>query len=362
MKTFWMRNCRPCNGTIIHYSHSLSKIFARHASFLNKSQIFLFHDEVVADIHGARVTDMLLRHCKSVRPIVTPQREEAKTLEAYIASCHQVLNNATPGEAVVISLGGGATANAAGFVAATAFRGLPLILIPTTVLAQVDAAVDTKQGINTRYGKNTLGAIYAPHAVLIDPTFLHTLKRQDFFDGFSEIAKHALAQDSDLVDLLFEYDISRPYVNLDQLLLRTIELKLKTLEQDDPARTLALQYGHAIGHAIELASDYSVSHGHAIAIGMIASADIAVRVGAASQAFADLHRRLFHHLGISLQLPQRIDSEVLRASLRRDKYSSDRQPRMALLSKPGAMAPGPDDGGFIVDADRVVSTLEHLHQ
>jgi 3-dehydroquinate synthase len=177
-------------------------------------------------------------------------------------------------DTTMIALGGGVVCDLVGFLAATYCRGVDLILIPTTLVAMCDAAIGGKTGVNTEQGKNLVGAFYLPKALFIEPRFLKTLSGEDLFCGKVEILKAGLIADPDLF-----YRFSE--LSLEDALFRAIEVKrrLVALDLKDEGRRAYLNLGHTLGHAIEAASNFKISHGKAVAMGLVLEAKIGFALG-----------------------------------------------------------------------------------
>ena len=204
---------------------------------------------------------------------------------------------------VVISLGGGAATDVAGFVAATWMRGVRVVHVPTTLLAMVDAAVGGKTGINTAAGKNLVGAFYEPSAVLVDLATLDTLPRAELVAGSAEIIKAGFIADPTILDLV-EADpdaaLDPAGAVLPELVRRAIRVKAEVVASDLRESHLReiLNYGHTLGHAIERREDYRWRHGAAVSVGLVFAAELARAAGRLDDPTADRHRRVLSALGL----------------------------------------------------------------
>lgn len=241
-----------------------------------------------------------------------PNGEEAKTPEVA-AFCWSVLGQAgfTRTDAIV-GIGGGATTDLAGFVAATWLRGVKLIQVPTTVLGMVDAAVGGKTGINTETGKNLVGAFHEPVGVLCDLTALETLPPHDLVAGLAEAIKCGLVRDPVILDLIREDpdDIRDPdSARLREVIERAITVKADVVSHDlreEIGGSLGrevLNYGHTFGHAIERVEDYRWRHGAAISVGMVFVAELARLGGRLSDNDVAIHREVLESLGLPTTYP-----------------------------------------------------------
>ena len=265
-----------------------------------------------------------------------PDAEDAKRIEVA-AFCWGIMGQAdfTRSDAV-ISLGGGATTDLAGFVAATWLRGVRIVHIPTTVLGSVDAAVGGKTGINTAEGKNLVGSFYAPAAVLVDTELLASLPETEVRTGFAEIAKAGFIADPTILDDLENniegcLDLSTE-LSAD-VIRRAIQVKATVVSEDFTELGLReiLNYGHTLGHAIEHAERYRWRHGVAISIGMMFAAELSRLVRALSDDEVDRHRKVLgERLGLPLVYPGG-RWETLRATMQRDKKARGAALRFVLL-------------------------------
>jgi 3-dehydroquinate synthase len=262
-----------------------------------------------------------------------PDAEEQKTAQVA-AFCWQVLGQAdfTRSDAIV-SVGGGATTDLAGFVAATWLRGIRVIHVPTTLLAMVDAAVGGKTGINTAEGKNLVGAFHAPAGVLCDLAALESLDRWDLVAGLAEVVKTGFIADPVILDLVEEHaDELRGWKGADasaetwdvlaELIERSVRVKAGVVGEDLTEKGLReiLNYGHTLGHAIELVERYQWRHGAAVSVGMVFVAELARLAGKLDDVVVDRHRTILQALG--LPVTYRGDRwDALLSAMRRDKKS-----------------------------------------
>ena len=266
--------------------------------------------------------------------------EKAKTVQS-LARCWDELGAAgfTRSD-LIISVGGGATTDLAGFVAATWLRGVGVIHVPTTLLAMVDAAVGGKTGINTSVGKNLVGSFYHPLAVWCDIDVLKTLPKQDLRAGFGEIIKCGFISDLSILDTVKEFGASlvdSEHDQLSSLISRAITVKAEVVADDFTESKVGglgreiLNYGHTFGHAIEVNENYSWRHGEAISVGMIFVAELANIVGVLSADKLKTHRELIESLGLPTTYSGQ-DSGPLIASMSMDKKSRGNMMRFIVLS------------------------------
>ncbi len=256
-------------------------------SFPNARRVWIVTDANVAEHHAAPLENALRQAGLAVATVVAPPGESSKSIAGISGIYDQLLGGGIERNDVVIALGGGVIGDLAGFAAATVLRGVRLVQIPTSLLAMVDSSVGGKTGINHPAGKNLIGSFYQPPIVLIDPEVLHTLPSREFRQGWAEVIKHAVIQPStpggeraDLSDLLERNAASLQNLRepaISYLIGRNVALKSRVVEADERESGIRayLNFGHTLGHAIE-ASDYSLLHGEAIALGLRAAGRISV--------------------------------------------------------------------------------------
>ena len=236
--------------------------------------------------------------------LTVPAGEEAKSLQSYEALLRQLAGREAHRSDVVVGLGGGAVGDLAGFVAATYMRGLRVVQVPTTLTAQVDAAIGGKSAINLPEGKNLVGAFHQPEAVLADLDTLATLDDRAYRSGLAEVAKVALTLDEDLLAML--EDDPSPVVARDTAVMETVvarcvaaKANVVAVDERDTGDRLILNYGHTVGHALERLDSFAGrTHGEAVAIGMIAAARLAEIRGLAAD-LTSRTERLLASLGLT---------------------------------------------------------------
>ncbi|MFE7408169.1 3-dehydroquinate synthase [Isoptericola sp. NPDC057559] len=305
---------------------------------------------------GDAVREDLVAQGYEAFAVELPDAEEQKTAQVA-AFCWQVLGQAdfTRSDAIV-SVGGGATTDLAGFVAATWLRGIKVVHVPTTLLAMVDAAVGGKTGINTAEGKNLVGAFHPPAGVLCDLAALESLDRWDLVAGMAEVVKTGFIADPRILELVEEHaDALREWKGADateetwavlaELIERSVRVKARVVGEDLTEQGLReiLNYGHTLGHAVELTERYQWRHGAAVAVGMVFAAELARLGGKLDDAVVDRHRAILTSLG--LPTTYRGDRwDKLLAAMQRDKKTRGNLLRFVVLddvAKPTRLE-GPD--------------------
>jgi 3-dehydroquinate synthase len=298
-------------------------------------RVLVVHPRALAATGEAVREDLVAKGFEAYAAEV-PDAEEAKTAQVA-AFLWGVLGQAafTRSDAIV-AVGGGATTDLGGFVAATWLRGIRVVHVPTTLLAMVDAAVGGKTGINTSEGKNLVGSFHEPAGVLCDLATLETLPPHDFTAGLAEVVKCGFIADPVILDLV-EADpagVSTPGgPAVRELIERAIRVKAEVVAADLRESSLReiLNYGHTFGHAVEHVERYQFRHGAAVSIGMVYVAELARLAGSADDALVERHREILSALGLPTtyrgdRWPQLLDA------MKRDKKSRGSMLRFVVLS------------------------------
>jgi len=308
-------------------------------------RVAVIHPSALSEL-GHRLRDELLGGGFEAVAIEVPDAEAAKTAETA-ASCWAALgrHGFTRSDAVV-GVGGGATTDLAGFVAATWLRGVRVVHVPTTLLGMVDAAVGGKTGINTSEGKNLVGAFHEPRGVLCDLETLATLDRADVVSGLAEVVKCGFIADAAILPLVEQHPAAAQDPSsavCRELIERAIRVKAAVVAGDlreRPSRGVgraALNYGHTLGHAIERAEGYRWRHGAAVSVGMVYAAELARVAGYLDADTAARHREVLTALG----LPTSYDGaswESLRSTMSVDKKTRGSRLRFVILEAQGRPA------------------------
>ncbi|MEJ7833293.1 MAG: 3-dehydroquinate synthase [Nocardioides sp.] len=311
---------------------------------LHPERLEAFLDDLLEPLEGVDVVTIEL-----------PDGEAAKSAEVASA-CWDALGEVgfTRSDAVV-TVGGGATTDLGGFVAATWLRGVRVVHVPTTLLAMVDAAVGGKTGIDTPAGKNLVGAFHEPAGVLCDLALLETLPRAELVSGLGEVVKCGFIADPEILRLVETTDpeelVASPPV-LRELVERAIRVKIDVVVADlretggregHPGREV-LNYGHTLAHAIERVEDYGIRHGEAVAIGCVYAAELAQRAGRLSADVVERHRTAFARVGLPVTYSG-ADFDDVHAVMKLDKKARGSQLRFLVLddvARPGILA-GPSE-------------------
>ena len=297
-------------------------------------------DSQVMNIHGERVAALLRGQAGRVFTLEFSPGEAHKTRQTKEALEDELLRLGMDRTGCVVALGGGISLDMGGFVAATFMRGLPWVALPTSLLAQVDAAVGGKTGVNTPAGKNLVGAFHQPSDVLIDPDLLRTLPEAEWGNGLAELVKHAVVWHRGLFRRLeAEADLGTPGRLAPDLLAAAVAVKVEvvSLDEREQGPRAVLNFGHTVGHALEAATDHRLPHGAAVALGMIVEADAACRLCGFPTEERDRLAALLGALGVVPPRPALPFSDLER-HLAVDKKRRGAEPLAALPRRLGEMA------------------------
>lgn len=270
--------------------------------------------------------------------------EQSKSFEVTQKVCHWLLQNDVSRDSLIVAVGGGVIGDLAGFCASIIMRGIDFVQVPTTLLAQVDSSVGGKTGINTPYGKNTVGCFYQPSAVIADTTVLATLPGRELLAGYAEIAKYGLINDSGFFGWL-EVN-GQAVVSLDrQALAHAIETSVRAkavivnADERESGQRALLNLGHTFGHALETAAEYDgrLLHGEAVSIGIVMAFDLSSRMGLCSRDDYERVEDHFSHIGLPVRAEfidpsLKTTPEALLAIMKRDKKAVGGKMRFIVAS------------------------------
>ncbi|XAM00653.1 3-dehydroquinate synthase [Phycisphaeraceae bacterium D3-23] len=305
-------------------------------------------DEAVADSYGRQVREALGAAGYDAAACLMPASETHKTLDTVASLLDTMLDHRMERRSPVVAVGGGITGDVAGYAAASLLRGVPFVQSPTTLLAMVDASVGGKTGVNTRQGKNLVGAFHQPVLVLIDPDTLATLPPRELRGGLAECVKHGVIRDADLftwIDANVDKILALECDTLVELVRRNVAIKAAVVQEDEKEQGVRahLNFGHTFAHAIEATQDKSAgadpySHGEAVALGMTAATRLAVDAGRCAASVYDLLVALLERIGLPTSSDRLAEDEALLAVMRSDKKVRDGQVRLVLPDRMGAVS------------------------
>ena len=281
-------------------------------------------DDCVAALYGEQFIEILHSADIAAELFTFPKGEASKNLQMLgdLAGC--LARSGFDRKDALIAFGGGVTGDLTGFLASTYMRGIPFIQVPTTLLAQVDSSVGGKTGVDIPEGKNLVGTFYQPQVVYIDIGLLKTLPKQELLGGLAEVIKYGVIRDGDFFNFLDENRENILQLDeqvLEQTICTCCQLKAEIVSQDELEGGLRriLNYGHTIGHAVEGASEFTIIHGLAVAIGMNAAAKLAVLAGFLDLDAAEKIRKILVDYGMPVDIPENLDRERMKNYLLADK-------------------------------------------
>ena len=303
-------------------------------------RVFVVTDSDVGLLYIEPIQDLLADAGFVPRIFTIPAGESSKSLQHWQQILDWLVEQKADHQEAIVALGGGVVGDLAGFVAATYHRGVPLIQVPTSLLAQVDSAIGGKTGINHPLGKNLIGAFYQPRLIIVDPAFLLTLSERVYHEGWAEIVKYGMILDIDLFEMLEEQTSllhTRDATFLTRIITRCIQLKMDIVQRDERDGGLRniLNYGHTFGHALEATTEYGTwLHGEAVAIGMEVAGQIAVARGLLTNEHALRQHELLQVLHLPIRCPG-IDAESVLERMQRDKKVRAGRTRWVLPTRIG---------------------------
>jgi 3-dehydroquinate synthase len=320
----------------------LAKLAARCASLGLGKRCAVISDSKVAPLFAKSIQQSLSRSGFESLLVTVPAGERAKSLNHARYCYEQLASHRLERKSFIVALGGGVVGDLAGFVAATWLRGIPLVQVPTTLLAQVDSSVGGKVGVNLPAGKNLVGAFHQPALVVCDLATLNSLPQREFSAGLAEVIKYGIIYDESLFSLL-ERDLEkiqrRDSKAIAQVIARCCKIKAEVVRQDETETGLRaiLNFGHTIGHAIEAISHYGrFLHGEAISIGQVAAARLSQRLLGLSPAHVSRIVSLFRRAKLPTRLKLTIPrTQKLLAAMKLDNKVSNGEIKFVLAERIG---------------------------
>lgn len=297
-------------------------------------------DEQIEPLYGQKLQQLISQSGFESFLYTFPAGEQHKNRASKERLEDQLFAAGLGKDTCIIALGGGVTTDLAGYVAATYCRGVPLIMMPTSLLGMVDASIGGKTGVNVPYGKNLVGCIYQPRKILIDPDALKSLSVRELRNGVAEMIKHGLILDANYFQELFQHAdaiLQGDSDILSKVIFESCRIKSNVVTEDEreAGKRHLLNYGHTIGHALEKISEYSIPHGEAVAIGMLVEAHLAVQLGHTHQETFEKIEQILEKYNFPLQMSLQFTSQQVIDAMRMDKKSLKGLPRFIILSKIG---------------------------
>lgn len=269
----------------LHFGKDLRNELTDFAKIYTSDKAFILVDAFVLEHHREYFEAPLNEQFSELKIFEIPRGEQAKSIKIYQQAMNYLLENGVDRGTPVFAIGGGVTGDLAGFVSATALRGIPLVHIPTTLLAMVDSSIGGKTGVNHDAGKNLIGSFYQPEAVFADVKYLETLPQKEWVNGVSEILKYGMIHSPDIIDQIKE--LTKGEFNMDgqnwlDLIRQSAQIKVDIVSEDvlESGKRVFLNFGHTYGHVIENLGNYNIySHGQAVYAGMVGATYASNKLG-----------------------------------------------------------------------------------
>ncbi|WP_427161075.1 3-dehydroquinate synthase [Aliinostoc sp. HNIBRCY26] len=326
-------------------SGSLEQLGQRMADLKLGKKVLLVSNPTIFKHYGEKSIKSLENAGFQVASYCLPAGERYKTLNSIQKLYDIALENRLERSSTMVALGGGVIGDMTGFAAASWLRGINVVQVPTSLLAMVDSAIGGKTGVNHPQGKNLIGAFHQPRLVLIDPDVLKTLPTREFRAGMAEVIKYGVIWDAEL----FQQMEASKHLNqlryikpelISSILTRSCQAKADVVSKDEKEGGLRaiLNYGHTIGHAVESLTGYRlVNHGEAVAIGMVAAGQIAVKLGMWQKEDTERQNALIQKAGLPTKLPEGLDIDGIIDALQLDKKVKNGKVRFILPTQIGVV-------------------------
>lgn len=335
-------NLGPRSYTIVVEPGAVGSVGPRLRALGVGSRAAVLSDAEIMKLHGAPVTKSLESAGFAVTVLEVPRGEDAKTLAVAERCWDRLLAAGVDRTSTVLALGGGAVGDLAGFVAASYMRGVNFVQLPTTVLAQVDASIGGKTAIDHPKAKNLIGAFHQPRLVIVDTAVARTLPEREFRSGLAEVVKHGIVLDAEYFDDVERAAASllaRDLDTLTRIIGGSCRLKAGVIERDPEEKgelRYALNAGHTIGHALEAVTRFATwTHGEAVALGLVAEAHLAERLGLATALTTRRQEALLAALGLPVRAPA-LDGDAVLRTITHDKKARDGRVPFVLAPAIGA--------------------------
>ncbi len=318
----------------------LGPALARHCP--NTHKTIIITNELLSDLYGEIIEKSLKTAGYKVRTILVPDGEKYKTLEQAEKLYQNLIKEKIERFSPIIALGGGVIGDLTGFVSATFLRGLPLVQVPTTLVAQVDSSIGGKVGVDLPEGKNLVGAFYQPVFVWIDSKVLETLALEEMRNGFAEVIKYGIIRDTKFFDYLEMWISDVGHLSLkflEEIVYRSCKIKAEIVQKDEHEKTglrQILNFGHTLGHVLESLTKYRVyKHGEAVSIGMAGATKIAEIMKLIKKGEAQRIVNLLRKVNLPTGWPEKYKSDKVYPYLEHDKKVKDGKINFVLPVKIG---------------------------
>lgn len=330
------------------------------------SRFAIIADEKVAELHGQPLQRLLSGMGLETFLFSFPGGEVNKTRAIKESLENQLFEKKCGRDTCIVAMGGGVSTDLGGYIAATYCRGVPLVVIPTSLLAMVDAGIGGKTGVDVPFGKNLVGCIYQPNKIIVDLSTLQSLPLKELRNGVAEMIKHGLIADKEYFDFLDEHASEILELNCDVLekaIFKSCRIKMDIVAEDETenGKRRLLNLGHTVAHTLEHLSTYGISHGEAVSIGLIVESLLAVKLGFLNPLALDRIKGILVKYGLPLRPPINFSLSALREAMTLDKKSAMGKPRFPILNEIGSALPCNSSYCMPVDESILVSALEWMN-
>jgi len=322
-------------------------------------KLVVITDETISKLHKGKLDEL----SKLGYILALPSGEQSKTRETKAKVEDMLLDKGYGRDTLIVSIGGGVICDLSGYVASTYNRGIPIIQVPTTLLSMVDASVGGKTGINTKHGKNLIGAFYQPDAVFADIDFLSTLPEGEFLNGLVEAVKISITSDKELFSFI-ESNVKKILSKDEKIMLhlvkRSIELKKGVVEKDEKESGLRqiLNLGHTIGHALEVNSEFKEKHGFCVSKGIIVELRISESLGELQKDNLDKIIKLINDLKLPSKIDKNIQEDKLIGLMVVDKKSKQQKPYFVIVKEIGKVKSENNKYSFSIEESAIKKSIE----
>lgn len=358
-----MIDCGPDN--LIYFSDVFSSEKIIQMCKNKFEHVIIITDENVGAHYAQKLLNYFTYNQIQSQLITMPPGEHSKSREMKNSIEDKMFALGCSRDSLIVALGGGVITDLSGFVAATYYRGIPVIYIPTSLLAMVDAAIGGKTGINTDYGKNLIGTFTHPNAIFIDVKMLGTLPVNEYIQAFSEIIKHALIYDYDyftLIESSIDKISTKDYSVLLKVIKRSCEIKSAIVSEDqtEKSKREILNFGHTIAHALETSSQYVLGHGQAVAIGIIVECYLSNQMALLSDTHFHRIKQLILNLNIPVTFDITFSKEDVMKFLNMDKKIRNDKNRFVVLSNIGKVMQVENSYAQPVDTTLLKKAIDYM--
>ncbi len=344
---------------------ALSSLPSLLSEYASSYRYAIISDSNVSKLYGLALRDGLRLEGLDVELFTFEQGEGNKTRATWYELTDQMLAQSFGRDSCILALGGGVVGDIAGFVAATYMRGIPVVQIPTSLLAMIDASVGGKTGVDVSAGKNLVGAFHSPRMVIVDPAVVSTLPVDECRQGLVEAVKHGVIMDpmyfarlSEEIPGMLDYDLDK----IETTVVRSIELKASVVTEDEheKGKREILNFGHTFGHAIEASHGYRLSHGTSVGRGMLLEILLGIQLGLTEPDTLEVTTECLKMLGISNQSAMDVNPEEMMGHLRLDKKSKRGGRRFVMISEIGSVLRSEEEWSHSIEEKTLLEFLESL--